>query len=95
MEDTPEVEVRPVSEDLEFVEHLRGVRKKIASELGVPPFVIFSDVTMHELIRRRPSTTAQLISIKGFTMNKHAMFGAELIGAIVQFEKGRAVAKAE
>lgn len=84
------------SEDAEFVEHLRNVRKKIASELGVPPFVIFSDVTMHELIRRRPSTTAQLISIKGFTMNKHAMFGAQLIDAIVQFEKNRlAVAKTE
>jgi len=79
----------PVAADVEFADYLRGVRKKIASELGVPPFVIFSDATMHELIRTKPVTTAQLISIKGFTMNKHAMFGAELIGAIVRFEKTR------
>jgi len=82
-------EPKPIPVDLEFADFLRGVRKKIAGELGVPPFVIFSDATMHELIRVKPVTTAQLTSIKGFTMNKHAMFGAELIGQMARFAKER------
>ncbi len=90
--ETDEPTAPAASADAEFVDFLRAFRKRIASELGVPPFVIFSDATMHELIRRNPTTTAQLISIKGFTMNKHAMFGAQLIDELKAFTTSRAAA---
>jgi ATP-dependent DNA helicase RecQ len=46
-------------------ETLRVLRRAIASEIAMPPFVVFSDVTLEELARVRPSTAARLLQVRG------------------------------
>jgi len=41
--------------DHELFDALRGLRKQVAGERGVPPYVIFSDATLRELARMRPT----------------------------------------
>jgi ATP-dependent DNA helicase RecQ len=38
-------------------ETLRALRKSIAEERGVPPYVVFSDATLRDMARERPATT--------------------------------------
>jgi len=38
----------------ELFDQLRDLRKELASEQGVPPYVIFTDRTLHEMARRKP-----------------------------------------
>jgi ATP-dependent DNA helicase RecQ len=46
-------------------EALRQLRRGIANELAVPPFVVFSDATLDELARLRPTTPAAFLRVKG------------------------------
>ncbi|MBX3018088.1 MAG: ATP-dependent DNA helicase RecQ [Bdellovibrionaceae bacterium] len=66
------------SEQLRF-ELLRDWRKKRASELDVPAFVIFSDRTLRELARRSPQSLKELESVNGFGPVKIERFGAEIL----------------
>ena len=44
---------------------LRAVRKRIAGENHVPPYIIFSDKTLHEMCRHFPNTASELRLIPG------------------------------
>lgn len=44
---------------------MRMVRKEIAAEQGVPPFVVFSDQTLKEMSGKQPVNDDELLSIKG------------------------------
>ena len=46
-------------------EGLRVLRKKIADEAGVPPFVIFSDKTLQDMCVKRPQTEEELLDVHG------------------------------
>jgi ATP-dependent DNA helicase RecQ len=77
----------PASADLSpadqaLFEALRVLRRTIASELGMPPYIVFSDVTLEELARRRPATPAQLLAVHGIGEKKLEMFGARFLQAI-------------
>ncbi|MEK5205521.1 DNA helicase RecQ [Psychrobacillus sp. FSL H8-0510] len=56
-------------------ERLRILRKKIADEVGVPPFVIFSDKTLQHMCAERPQTEEQLLEIHGIGENKREKYG--------------------
>lgn len=66
------------SEQLRF-ELLREWRKKRASELDVPAFVIFSDRTLRDLARQSPQSLKDLESVNGFGPVKIERFGAEVL----------------
>jgi ATP-dependent DNA helicase RecQ len=63
-------------------EVLRALRRDIADELGVPPYIVFGDVTLEELARVRPSSEGRLLSIRGIGEKKRAAFGERFIAAI-------------
>ncbi|TVQ31932.1 MAG: DNA helicase RecQ [Phycisphaeraceae bacterium] len=76
-------EARPLSVDeSRLFEKLRELRRTIADEMGVPPYVVFSDVTLEEMARRRPGSAAAFIEIKGVGQNKLANFGERFIERI-------------
>ena len=54
-----------VTENDELFELLRRLRKEIAAEQGVPPFVVFSDQTLKEMSAKLPKTDQDLLSVKG------------------------------
>jgi ATP-dependent DNA helicase RecQ len=63
-------------------EALRTLRREIASELGVPPYLVFGDVTLEELARVRPSRASQLLAIRGIGEKKRDAFGDRFLAAI-------------
>lgn len=58
---------------------LRGLRKKIAEEQRVPPYIIFSDRTLHEMCVRFPSTLPDMRRISGVGDAKLQRYGEEFI----------------
>jgi len=63
-------------------EVLRALRKQLAQDQGVPPYVVFGDATLVEMSRRRPATEAELLEITGVGEVKLQRYGAEFLDAI-------------
>ena len=66
-------------------EVLRGIRRKLAAERGVPPFIVFGDTTIRDLARRRPSTIDGFRLAPGVGDKKTADYGEIFIEAIRNF----------
>jgi ATP-dependent DNA helicase RecQ len=65
--------------DRELFNTLRAWRRDEAQERGVPPYVIFSDRTLRELARVRPTTLYELRGIYGIGDAKLEAFGKKLV----------------
>jgi ATP-dependent DNA helicase RecQ len=63
---------------------LRALRREIAAERDVPPYVVFSDAVLRAMAREVPRTPAQLRSISGVGEKKLADFGARFLAAIAE-----------
>jgi ATP-dependent DNA helicase RecQ len=70
------------SEDRALFEVLRAVRRAVAAERGVPPYLVFSDASLHDMARRRPVTPAAFRDVKGVGEWKLAEFGDRFLVAI-------------
>ncbi len=68
---------------------LRALRREIAGERDVPPYVVFSDAVLRAMARALPRTPAQLRAISGVGEKKLADFGARFLGAIAGHPTGR------
>ncbi len=68
--------------DRDLFERLRGVRKALAAERGVPPYVIFHDTTLRAMARERPTTLAALRGVYGVGERKAADFGEAFLEVI-------------
>ena len=84
-----EVEPTPV-EDKELFERLRQLRIQIAKEEHLPPYIIFSDKTLHELATYKPQSIAAFGTIYGVGENKQAKYGAIFVEAITGKNEERA-----
>jgi ATP-dependent DNA helicase RecQ len=73
--------------DQEFFDALRDVRLRLARERGVPPYVIFHDTTLRDMIQRRPRTIEDLHEIYGVGAKKAADFGDAFLDAIRTFRR--------
>ncbi len=72
----------PGATDDPLFTRLRELRLSLARARGVPPYVIFHDVTLHELARRRPATLAALLEIPGIGERKAEVYGAALLDVV-------------
>ncbi|HEM8364112.1 TPA: DNA helicase RecQ [Enterococcus faecium] len=63
-------------------EVLRELRTDIASEAGVPPYVVFSDSTLKEMSRIRPSSRLEMLQIKGVGQSKLDKYGEAFLSRI-------------
>ncbi len=54
---------------------LRGLRKRLADEGGVPPFVVFSDATLTEMAAARPLDAEGLLAVNGVGVHKLGRYG--------------------
>ena len=66
-------------------EALRALRRDIAKESGVPPYVIFHDSTLREMAQARPATLSALAEISGVGARKRDAYGAQFLEAIRNF----------
>ncbi|OEO24228.1 ATP-dependent DNA helicase RecQ [Pseudomonas sp. J237] len=56
-------------------EALRALRRKLAEEHGVPPYVIFPDATLLEMLRSKPSTLPEMAQVSGVGARKLERYG--------------------
>jgi ATP-dependent DNA helicase RecQ len=61
---------------------LRALRKRIADEAGVPPYVVFPDKTLKEMAVARPRTEAALAEVYGVGRAKLEKYGERFLEAI-------------
>ncbi len=68
--------------DAGLFEALRTLRRTVAGERQVPPYVIFSDATLRELARVRPSTPERMRAVYGIGDTKLRDFGPRFLDLI-------------
>ncbi len=61
---------KSLTENNDLFESLRQLRRELAEKQSVPPFVIFSDKTLHEMSAEMPTTDAQMLDVKGVGESK-------------------------
>ncbi|MBC5829423.1 MAG: DNA helicase RecQ [Candidatus Eremiobacteraeota bacterium] len=70
------------SRDHDLFEALRRLRKSIADEQGVPPYVVFSDATLREMARLKPATQTAFLNVSGVGDVKLQKYGQAFVGEI-------------
>ena len=65
---------------------LRDARRKLASDAGVPPYVIFHDSTLREIAARKPKSLDELGRVQGVGAVKLARYGDAMLAALAPAE---------
>ena len=68
-------------------ETLRVLRRKLADEENKPPFMIFSDATLHEMAKIKPKNTEQLLGVSGVGQHKLTHYGNHFLQALKEFSE--------
>ena len=71
--------------DAALFQELRSLRKRLADEQQVPPFVIFGDATLIEMAAYRPSDAKELVRINGVGAHKLGRYGEQFLQVIRTF----------
>ncbi|MEK9198180.1 DNA helicase RecQ [Ureibacillus sp. 179-F W5.1 NHS] len=79
------IEQTVIKRDDPLFEHLRAVRKEIAEQEGVPPFVVFSDKTLKDMCDKKPIDEQTFLEVSGVGQNKLERYGTIFINAIKEF----------
>jgi ATP-dependent DNA helicase RecQ len=58
---------------------LKDLRKQIATERGVPPYVIFHDSTLLQMLTEKPETPEQMLELNGVGQKKVEQYGAQFL----------------
>jgi len=72
------------SDDYQLWEVLKRLRKQLADNQDVPPYVIFHDATLMEMVMNRPATHQQLQRISGVGERKLSLYGDAFLEAIAE-----------
>jgi len=73
-----------VADNDPLFEELRILRKRLADESNVPPFVIFSDKTLKDMCAKRPKNEDDFLEVSGVGANKLEKYGEAFLTAINQ-----------
>jgi ATP-dependent DNA helicase RecQ len=77
--------------DAELLQMLKDLRKKIAKQKGLPPFVIFQDPSLEEMCTHYPITIEELKQISGVGAGKAMKFGAPFIDLIKKYVEDKEI----
>jgi ATP-dependent DNA helicase RecQ len=73
-----------VAYDTALFERLRALRKRLADERGVPPYVVFSDVSLRQMASQLPFNSEQFLRINGVGEKKLREFGDIFLNEIAE-----------
>lgn len=76
------------SQGSELFELLRKLRTEIASEEGVPPYIIFSDKTLIDMCVKLPENEEQFLDVSGVGAHKLEKYGDRFLRVIREFKEG-------
>src|ERR1700748_2711843 len=71
--------------DTELLQMLKDLRKKVAKQKGLPPFVIFQDPSLEEMCTHYPINTEEMKQISGVGAGKAMKFGAPFVDLIKKY----------
>lgn len=71
--------------DEALFEKLRVLRKRLADERGVPPYIVFSDVALRQMARIYPVSEREFVRISGVGERKLAEFGQTFMGEVARY----------
>ena len=80
--------------DQALFDALRALRKQIADTASVPPFVVFSDATLAEMARTRPTHSRDMLQVSGVGEHKLQKYGKAFINVISGYNKDNSEKKA-
>ncbi len=84
-EEDNEPKINAKAYDETLFEILKKLRKDVARQKGLPPYVIFQDPSLEEMATVYPTTKEELAKINGVGMGKIVKFGKPFLDAIQQF----------
>ncbi|MFD2244696.1 DNA helicase RecQ [Pontibacter ruber] len=86
-QEEPQIKARPKKEVLKdaLFERLRALRKRIADQHNVPPYVVFTDTTLQEMAVEKPSNRIAMLAISGVGAQKFERYGHDFINEIISF----------
>jgi len=72
------------SRDQELLQTLKALRSDISREIAKPAYIVFSDATLMDMARKRPSTEEDMLDVSGVGAAKFARFGQRFLDALAQ-----------
>ncbi|MGM7636695.1 DNA helicase RecQ [Bacillus sp. Hm123] len=79
------VQTKQIAKDDPLFEQLRSLRKQLAQEAGVPPFVIFSDSTLQDMCAKLPQSDEEFLTVSGVGSSKLEKYGEAFLQVIAEF----------
>lgn len=73
--------------DADLFDELRKLRTSLANLQGVPPYVVFSDATIHSICEILPQTESELIEVEGIGLTKAKKYGAHIIETVKSYRQ--------
>ena len=73
-------------QDMPLWQALRECRKKLAQEQGVPPYVIFHDTSLQDMLRLRPRSRQEFLQVSGVGDSKLNKYGDVFLEVIQQVD---------
>lgn len=84
-EESENVKLDTKSYDANLFDLLKALRKKLAKQKDIPPYVIFQDPSLEEMATVYPTTKQELSQINGVGMGKVGKFGKPFLDAINKY----------
>jgi ATP-dependent DNA helicase RecQ len=69
-------------EEIAAFGRLRALRKEVAEKQKIPPYMIFGDVTLRDIVRKRPRNLDELLRVKGVGKTKRNTYGKMFLEAL-------------
>ena len=74
-----------VAADPVLLDMLKDLRKKVAKQKGVPPFVVFQDPSLEDMALKYPITIQELTNVHGIGEGKAKKYGSEFVKLIERY----------
>ena len=86
-EETPRSRVKPKSTiDKALFGRLSALRREIAEEQHVPPFIIFTNATLRDMVQKMPGTKREMLRVAGVGEGKYDRYGSAFLREIERYQ---------
>jgi ATP-dependent DNA helicase RecQ len=75
----------PLNYDRKLFARLKQLRRKLAEELDVPPYLVFNDATLAEMAAILPTSPGEMLAVNGVGERKLSRFGGEFLDEISSY----------
>ncbi len=83
----------PATTDPQLFEMLKDMRKQVAREKNLPPFVIFLENSLEDMATNYPTTLAELEKIQGVSKGKAMRYGKKFVDLIAKYVEENDIVK--